>query len=157
MNLLNFLRRPFASRAFSPVMKDDHAQHFRDLNDLLTALDSLKGNSDYNEGKHNQITIMLRQILNEIGEHFRREQELMECYGYPGKDAHLTEHSTITKSLESHFGDGTSGPLVIDRKSVIRMKELMVFHIKTYDCKLIEFLSTSRPIGKLGKIASSQK
>ena len=157
MNLLNWLRRPFASRAISPVMKDDHAQHFRDINDLLSALDNLNGNSDFKEGKHNQITKMLRRILNEISEHFSREQELMECYGYPGKDAHLTEHSTIIRTFERHFGDGICDSVVIDKNSVIQIKEVMVSHIKSQDRKLTEFLSAARPVEKLGKIASIQK
>ena len=157
MNLLNWLRRPFASQAISPVMNDDHAQHFRDINDLLSALDKLKGNSDFKEGKHNQITSMLRHILNEIAEHFRREQELMECSGYSGKEAHLTEHSAIIKTFEHHFGEGVSDSVVIDKNSVIQIKDVMVLHIKSQDRKLNEFLSAARPVGKLGKIASIRK
>ena len=100
MNLLNWLRRPFASQAINPVMKDDHAQHFRELNDLLGALDKLNGNPDNNESKHNHISILLRHTLGEIAAHFHREKELMDCYGYPGKDAHQAEHSAIMKDIE---------------------------------------------------------
>lgn len=156
MSLLNWLRRPFASQAINPVMKDDHAQHFRELNDLLSALDNLKGNSDNSEDKQKQLSVMLRRILSEIATHFRREKELMDCYGYPGKDTHQSEHNTIVMFIESHFFDATSGSAIIDRSSVIQIKEAMTLHIKSHDLKLNEFLSVARPVGKLGKIAAKR-
>ena len=153
MNLLNWLRRPFASQAINPVMKDDHAQHFRELNGLLGALDKLNENPDNNESDHNQISIMLRHILGEIAAHFHRERELMDCYGYPAKDAHQAEHSAIMKDMERHSFDAASGSVIIDKNSVIQIRESMISHIKSHDRKLNEFLLVDRPVGKLGRIA----
>ena len=154
MNFFDWLCRPFASQAINPVMKDDHAQHFRELNALLTALDNLTENSDEGERQNNHVSAMLGNIVNEMSEHFRREQELMECYGYSGKDAHQTEHVIMIKNLERKYRETLSGARVVDKCLISTMKDWMTNHIRKHDLKLNEFLSTARPVGKLSKIVS---
>ena len=156
MSFLKWFRRPFASFAINPVMNDDHAQHFRELNELLIAVDRLRVNTNQLESQDNQVILMLRHIIDEMTEHFRREQELMGCYGYAGKDSHQSEHNIMIKDLELHYSDFISGVRHIDKGFVNMMKEWMITHMKRQDRRLNAFLSTARPVGKLGKIASSQ-
>ena len=154
MSLFNWFRRPFASQAINPVMRDDHAQHFRELNALLSALDNLRDNSD--EQRQKEITTMLRSILDEMAAHFRRELELMECYGYPGKESHQTEHAIMIQNLEHHYEEIVNGAQQADEPLINMMKDWMTTHIRRHDLNLNKFLSTARPVGKLGRIVSSR-
>ncbi len=155
MGLFSWLQRPFASRAVDPVMHDDHTQHFNELDRLLNAI-SIKNDPADGAQRNEQIRLMTRQMIDDLAQHFRREHELMECYGYTAKDSHDISHRTLLANIEKQYCDFTSGQRPADEQFVNTIKKWLIAHMKSEDRKLGIFLSNARPVGKLGKIIVSQ-
>ena len=153
MTFFDWIRRPFASQSTAPVMKDDHEEHFTRLRELHAVLDSVREQPEDCSSRNSTILSIIRRLLDGAREHFDREQTIMGLYGYPRRDAHLKEHQAMLGSAERFYERLMSGTDPIDDDVIRYFKGWLVNHMKNEDAKLEHFLSTSRPVGKLGKLA----
>ena len=155
MGLLRWFSRPFSSKAVTPVMDDDHEQHFIRLSQLTQQIETLQVSGEPRERQGERVLLIIRQLIDDGRVHFAREKELMDSYGYVGRDSHHADHQLLLKKAEILYADLASGTALLDNSSVSFYRGWLTKHMKSHDSKLEEFLQLKRSVGKIGRILTT--
>ena len=150
MGLLRWFSRPFSFKAVNPVMDGDHAEHFHRLSQIFDELELGSGDPSSVEGK--RVLASINRLIDEARVHFEREQELMDSYGYAGRDSHCADHKALLKGAEAIYMRLESGDTPINNGAAVYFKGWLTKHMKTQDRWLEDFLRSARPVGKISRV-----
>jgi len=89
---------------------------------------------------------LLVQLLEGMRGHCAFEERLMSRYGYPGYQAHKSEHDRLTQNLVDLIGRYQNGELVLSIAVVMELKCWATIHIEKSDKPLGAFLSDQKGI-----------
>jgi len=77
-----------------------------------------------------------------VNHHFSLEEEYMEKYQYPGKDAHRKEHQDFVKEIKAFRDENKGYSQRASDDLLTRMEDWILSHILEDDQKLGEFILT---------------
>ena len=83
----------------------------------------------------------LSQLLEHTRAHFSYEEQLMSQHGYPGYEAHKSEHSRLMQHLADLAERYRNGELLLSFAIVLELKGWAVVHIEKSDKPLGSFLN----------------
>jgi len=86
---------------------------------------------------------LLSQLLEHTRTHFSSEERLMSQSGYPGYEAHKSEHNSLMQHLEDLVERCRNGELLLSFAVVLELKGWAMVHIGKSD-KLMGAYLTSR-------------
>jgi hemerythrin-like metal-binding protein len=89
---------------------------------------------------------LLSQLLEHTQTHFAYEEELMSQAGYPGYDAHKSEHNRLMQHIVHLTERFRSGELLLSFAVVLELKGWAVVHIEKSDKPLGAFLNDRNTI-----------
>jgi len=87
---------------------------------------------------------LLSQLLEHTRTHFAYEEQLMSQHGYPGYEAHKSEHNRLLQHLEDLAGRYTNGDLLLSFAVMLELKGWAVVHIEKSDKPLGAFLGNRK-------------
>ena len=89
---------------------------------------------------------LLSQLSKDTRSHCAYEEGLMRRYGYPGYQAHKSEHDRLTQNLADLIARYRNGELVLSIAVVMELKCWATIHIEKSDILLGAFLSDQKGI-----------
>ena len=90
---------------------------------------------------------LLSQLIEHTRTHFATEEQLMSQYGYPGFEAHKSEHARLMQHLEGFAKRYDDGELLLSFAVVLELKGWAIVHIEKSDKPMGAFI-TSRKGGE---------
>ncbi|MGB5539802.1 MAG: bacteriohemerythrin [Gammaproteobacteria bacterium] len=90
---------------------------------------------------------LLSQLIEHTRTHFATEEQLMSQYGYPGFEAHKSEHTRLMQHLEGLAKRFDDGELLLSFAVVLELKGWAMVHIEKSDKPLGDYI-TSRKGGE---------
>ena len=110
-----------------------HKRLIQMLNDLADAA---------TKGKAREVAEKtLDEMVAYAGEHFRKEEQLMEQYGYPNLEGHIAAHRSFAKNVTEMREAQQSGNVMIGVKVLKYLSEWLNRHIKGTDKMYSAFLN----------------
>ncbi|MBF0110177.1 MAG: hemerythrin family protein [Magnetococcales bacterium] len=109
----------------------DHEQIVFLINRVLDAMAESRPQSE--------LSHILDSLIAFAQEHFRREEELMERYGYPELQPHREVHRFLEKKIMAYKTDFLTGGAEFGLAAEL-MKDWIVLHIQGVDRKYSRFL-----------------
>lgn len=86
------------------LIDSQHQSIFRIANEVLEAVLSARPGPE--------ISLIIRQLLDDVSQHFHDEEKILEAIGFPGMDRHVAEHAKLLAKgieLSQEFKTGTLG------------------------------------------------
>jgi len=115
------------------VIDNDHRKLLNLINQFQTAVFYRTG-KDFEEEAFNALVDYTRT-------HFRREENLMEKYGYPDFEAHRAEHRKMIAQVEACMAQyQTEGRQVPLKRAVVFLRDWLINHINGTDQAYSGFL-----------------
>jgi len=110
-----------------------HQMLVKMLNDLYVALQFKKERTEL--GK------LLNRMSVYAAFHFAKEENLLEMFGYPDTDTHITEHSDFENKVFDFEQDFASGRADLSLDVMAFLGDWLAGHIKGSDRKCATFLT----------------
>ncbi|WP_428034946.1 bacteriohemerythrin [Amphritea sp.] len=106
----------------------DH-QHFSEITSRLKS------------SENGQFKTLFSELLSHTEKHFKREEQLIEQYNYPGKNEHCGEHNRLLTELRQFNQRVQQGRLTMARAYINeRVDEWLHQHIANMDAALVKHL-----------------
>ncbi|MEI8396080.1 MAG: hemerythrin family protein [Rhodospirillaceae bacterium] len=140
MGFFDWLKKPAYAEPVYTVMNDDHVHLYNILGELRQGGGHGQETDAAREARRKHCLTIVKRLLVESVEHFKREEMLMLRYGYPKAAAHKTEHLIMTRSMEMYQSQLSAGSLPPARDIAQYLKNWLTNHIRTTDRLLERFL-----------------
>ena len=85
----------------------------------------------------------LQEIVDDAARHFAREERLLNEWLYPGAEEHAFIHARLVKVMQEIQAKISSGYDAEWVEAGLKIKEVLIHHMRTEDVKFAEFLRTS--------------
>ena len=76
---------------------------------------------------------VLERLLLYADVHFRREEDLMDYYGYPGLQVHRLEHQRFTTKVKGFIGRHKSSKPIVPVEITVFLRSWLLDHIMKSD------------------------
>lgn len=117
------------------AIDDDHQEFVSLLNQLDVA-----NNADF--------PALFRQLFEHTEQHFARENQLMQDYGFPAEDAHKGEHMRILGEFKQFQSKVDKGMVAFGRLFVREvLPQWFMLHTATMDNALAAYMRTVSNVG----------
>ncbi len=108
-------------------MDNDHKRLFEISNSLYEAINSGENRSELEN--------ILNLIINHTGQHFDKEEKLMEKYNYPERDIQHKHHTFFKETVLEYKRKFKSNEIEIDMDFINLLKDWFINHLLTEDRK----------------------
>jgi hemerythrin len=108
-------------------MDNDHKRLFEISNMLYEAINS--------DGNRSEMENILNLIINHTGQHFDREEDLMEKYNFPERNIQHKQHELFRETVLEYKRKFKSNEIEIDMHFINLLKDWVINHILTEDRK----------------------
>jgi hemerythrin-like metal-binding protein len=120
--------------AFSVGVAEIDRQH-KKLVDLINQLHDAMMNQSTKE----EMSKILKGLLDYTIVHFGHEEKFFDKYGYPGTVGHKAKHKEFIAKIQGFKNDFDSGKLTVSMKMLSFLKDWLVKHIQGTDPEYVPF------------------
>jgi hemerythrin-like metal-binding protein len=120
-----------------PRIDADHLTLFK----LLDRMGTHRRASDIDE-----LNPLLDQLLEHTFDHFTREEQMMQSWGYTGAAGHILEHEAMRKAFIESLRRVVKGDQAVPA-FIQHARESFTYHFETADMVFIHWLQMNRPTG----------
>ncbi|MBF0146258.1 MAG: hemerythrin family protein [Magnetococcales bacterium] len=114
------------------MVDQDHQQIVVLINQVLDAMETGRTSEKF-------LSSLLDELIQFAKEHFRREEDLMDQYGYPELQSHREVHRFLENKIMNHKKAFLAGEAELGIAADL-MKDWIVLHIQGVDRKYSRFL-----------------
>jgi len=119
----------------NPQIDSQHQSLFRLSNELLEAVLSGRPTAD--------ISVLISQLLNDVGQHFHDEELILETAGFPGLNHHVAEHAKLLAKGEELSLQFSAAALPVGDLFQFLAYDVVMLHILGADREYYPFIRNS--------------